>query len=249
MDGNMMDMNWNWSVDASPWLVDNYQLFLVPALIYIPFVHYGQSCKFNMNLRWSLFLWNIMLALYSAATVIAIAPAFVWRLWNRGYIESICLHDRENSFFEKPYGMWILLFITSKVVELGDTAFLVFRGKNVGFLHWYHHVATLAIAYAEGVVGTPTLEWGCMMNTIVHTWMYGHYALTTVFPNKNRQGNMMLTMLQIAQMIHGVIVAIVQITVCGGGGVPNYSCATIYTIYTLLFCQFFVQKYRSKKDK
>ena len=77
--------------------------------------------------------------------------------------------------------------------------------------------------------------------------MYGHYATMTVFPNKNRQGNMMLTMLQIAQMIHGVIVAIVQITVCGG--VPNYSCATIYTIYTLMFCQFFVRKYRSKNEK
>ena len=38
-----------------------------------------------------------------------------------------------------PCGLWVGLFIYSKVPELLDTVFLVFQKKRVVFLAWFHH--------------------------------------------------------------------------------------------------------------
>ena len=40
-------------------------------------------------------------------------------------------------------GLWVGLFIYSKMPELLDTAFLTFQKKPVIFLHWFHHVTVL----------------------------------------------------------------------------------------------------------
>lgn len=38
--------------------------------------------------------------------------------------------------FTGPAGTWVLYFILSKLVELGDTLFLAALGKPIIFLHW-----------------------------------------------------------------------------------------------------------------
>lgn len=44
-------------------------------------------------------------------------------------------------------------------MELGDTLFLVFRGKTVPFLHWYHHVTVLYFCWL-GYVPTQSMVGG-----------------------------------------------------------------------------------------
>ena len=43
---------------------------------------------------------------------------------------SICSVQREAS------GLWTMLFVLSKFIELGDTLLLVLAKKPVSFLHW-----------------------------------------------------------------------------------------------------------------
>jgi hypothetical protein len=38
--------------------------------------------------------------------------------------------------FSAPVQAWVLLFIVSKLFELGDTLFLAAQGKLIIFLHW-----------------------------------------------------------------------------------------------------------------
>ena len=43
-------------------------------------------------------------------------------------------------------GFWTLLFVWSKIIELIDTLLLLLHGKELRFLHVYHHSSVLGKA-------------------------------------------------------------------------------------------------------
>lgn len=49
-------------------------------------------------------------------------------------------------------GLWAFLFVLSKIVELGDTAFLVLRKRPIIFLHWSASPATSGEGRKKGWV-------------------------------------------------------------------------------------------------
>jgi len=84
--------------------------------------------------------WNIGLALMSMYAFSRTAPEFFHILSSKnGFHNSICEWKEHNG--ATAFWSWILLL--SKIIELGDTAFIVLRKQNLLFLHWYHHVTTL----------------------------------------------------------------------------------------------------------
>ena len=54
-----------------------------------------------------------------------------------------CCTDPAEWYLIGPTGLWVGLFIFSKLPELFDTAFLVLQKKKVIFLHWFHHTTVL----------------------------------------------------------------------------------------------------------
>jgi hypothetical protein len=52
------------------------------------------------------------------------------------FADSGAAADFDATHLSGPTGTWVLYFIVSKVVELGDTLFLAALGKEVSFLHW-----------------------------------------------------------------------------------------------------------------
>lgn len=65
----------------------------------------------------------------------------------------------------------------SKVMEFGDTFFIVFRKSPLPFLHWYHHVSVCIFAwYALTTEPSALSTWFAGMNFAVHTVMYTYYA-------------------------------------------------------------------------
>ena len=228
--------------DVPSWLFKNYQLFLVPGLVYPVAVQYLQGC-FQYDLKIPLFMWNCLLSLYSGVSLYVITPPFVGRIQKYGYHESVCLaNHKDESYLYQPWGWWIYLFILSKIVELGDTAFLILRGRKVNFLHWYHHLATLTAGYVQSYLLMETMEWATWMNLLVHTWMYGHYALSTYY--KKLRGNMVLTSLQILQMVHGLFMCVYHSMYCNS--IKDVPSIAVYTIYAALFLSFFKNKYFTK---
>lgn len=61
-----------------------------------------------------------------------------------GEFSSLCAADSlaaaafwNTHFTSGPTHTWVLLFIVSKLLELGDTLFLAVLGKPIIFLHWW----------------------------------------------------------------------------------------------------------------
>ena len=95
--------------------------------------------------------WNAALSLFSLCGALRTAPHLLYNVWDNAFARgggagglraTICARA-DLDWGDGATGLWVQLFIFSKVPELFDTAFLVARKKPVIFLHWYHHVTVL----------------------------------------------------------------------------------------------------------
>lgn len=229
--------------DVPLWLNENYQIFLISALFYCYIVHNYQGV-FNYSLKFPLFLWNTLLCIYSICSTFVLLPVVVKKIATKGYLESVCLFDKKDSYLVQPFGWWLFIFCLSKIVELGDTAFLILRGKKVSFIHWYHHLATMGIVYTNSLKLNSSAEWITLMNTFIHSWMYAYYAISVYYPMK---GNRILSLLQILQMIHGVVISVLY-NLYSDIEYVDYVPTIIYCIYAHLFINMFKNKYRAIKN-
>ncbi|CAG7726177.1 unnamed protein product, partial [Allacma fusca] len=92
------------------------------------------------------------------------------------------------------------MFALSKILEFGDTVFIILRKQKLIFLHWFHHIATLLLCwFAFEYQDVVTRLY--IINTVVHSFMYAYYALTAYGVKIPRNFAMALTTLQISQMI------------------------------------------------
>lgn len=239
----LLSSDFDFKKDVPPWLTEHYMLFVVPAFIYSVVVQFHQQ-QYSYQLIKLLFLWNAGLCAYSAISVYYLTPPLAAKLYYEGYHETVCLTDKQNSFYHQPYGKVIFVFLLSKIVEFGDTAFLILRGKEVGFLHWYHHLATLFATFVQCLMMREVLEWAVWMNVVVHTFMYGYYALSTFYRMK---GNRILTGMQCVQMLHGTYITVYSAVFCNNE--IDYLAFTLYGIYAWLFIRFYREKYKYIRHK
>ena len=154
---------------------------------------------------------------------------------------------------------FLLFFTTSQLhSELIDTLFIVVHKKKLIFLHWYHHVTVLLYCWHSYVTSSPTGVFFCAMNYGVHSIMYFYYFLMAI--KIKPPWAMLITTLQISQMIVGVILTVLGFVYVGSS--PNCWISTennraafcMYGSYLALFLQFFVSRYfggkkvKSKKE-
>uniref|UniRef100_A0A0C9QPI2 Elongation of very long chain fatty acids protein n=3 Tax=Fopius arisanus TaxID=64838 RepID=A0A0C9QPI2_9HYME len=119
----------------------------------------------------------------------------------------------DYSFDPEPMSMarWVWWLMILKMFELGDTVIFVLRKKfsQCSFLHIYHHVTTVCLAwiackYAPGGMWTFIM----MPNCIVHVIMYTYYLLASFGPAMQKilaPWKPYLTMLQMLQFVIMVI--------------------------------------------
>ena len=72
--------------------------------------------------------WNLFLALGSMVGTHRTVPHLMEALNSRGLTYTICTNPAEW-YLNGPVGLWVGLFIFSKLPELLDTVFLVLRGR------------------------------------------------------------------------------------------------------------------------
>lgn len=125
------------------------------------------------SLRLVLVIWNALLCLWSFLMLSRMWQELVFKTQHKGFYYAFCSlenHTVMSSFYS-------LMYAFSKLVEFGDTAFIILRKQKLIFLHWYHHF-TVAVwgFYTFPGFDPANLAFG-PLNALIHVFMYGYYAL------------------------------------------------------------------------
>jgi len=206
----------------------------------------------RFELRKTLVVWNICLAIFSIGGAIRTTPEMYHLLSSYGFNFCVCFSGK--TFLDNRVGgFWNWMFTLSKVPELGDTVFIVLRKQPLIFLHWYHHVTVLLYTWYSYSDYIATARWFVCMNYIVHSIMYSYYALKALKFRVPRFIAMVITTAQLAQMIMGSAVNIWAYQVKQAGNECHVSYDNIkislimYTSYFVLFAHFFRRAYFAPK--
>ncbi|XP_023013402.1 elongation of very long chain fatty acids protein baldspot [Leptinotarsa decemlineata] len=234
------------------WMQDNWTLGFYYVGIYMILIFGGQyimQSRQKFELRGVLVLWNTLLACFSIMGASRTVPEFLHTLSHHGLYHSVCI----PSFIEqdKVSGFWTWMFVLSKLPELGDTIFIVLRKQPLIFLHWYHHITVLLYSWFSYTEYTASARWFIVMNYCVHSVMYSYYALRAMRYNPPRQIAMVITSLQLLQMIIGCAVnlwarqLLQQQQECHISPINIKLSIAMYLSYFVLFARFFYKAYMS----
>ena len=200
--------------------------------------------------------WNLVLAVFSMLGAAQTVPHLMRALHRDGFLSTVCRDPREW-YLDGPVGMWVALFIMSKLPELLDTVFLVLQKKNVIFLHWFHHVTVMLYCWHAFANCVASGLWFVCMNLVVHSAMYSYYFLMAVRLYRFAAPFApLITTMQILQMAVGSVVTVVAAVEYYAGGAE--ACAVhpanfklglaMYACYMVLFVLLFHSKYITSKE-
>ncbi|KAF6017453.1 ELOVL6 [Bugula neritina] len=249
---NMTVFEFEKSIDSGTLLQfvkNHYMLSVWSSLVYVVVIFGGQwimQRKEKYGLSSALTLWSGMLALFSVIGTVRMWPEIIHVLRYEGLYHSSCV----ASYMEHPATQfWTGLFTLSKIIELGDTVFIVLRKQPLIFLHWYHHITVLLYTWYSFTEKSSHGRWFICMNFAVHAVMYSYYTLRAMKIRVPNQIRMLITMLQLIQMVIGCLVNFYVYSVKKQGRYCDISMRNIgysfvmYLSYFVLFAKFFYDSY------
>jgi hypothetical protein len=144
--------------------------------------------------------------------------------------------------------------VYSKLFEFFDTTLLILKGKNVMFLHWYHHLTVIIYAWQGTMYQVSGGLIYSSLNYFVHSIMYFYYFLMAFdFAKRSafirKKVAKCITYTQLTQFILALNTLVyhtylrLRVKSCDGGKKVDQLGFVIYGSYLLLFIQFFVGKY------
>ncbi|CAN0127944.1 unnamed protein product [Heterosigma akashiwo] len=212
-----LDVEKEWDPDlradgsSNRWIWNANHVPIIAVALYLAFCYYGtlfMKRREPLGLQGPLALWNLGLALFSAAGALRTAPHLLWMLRVGGFRGVVCTVPSVG-YGSGAAGLWTRWFIVSKIPELVDTVFIVLRKKPLIFLHWYHHVTVLLYCWHSYVTESSMGIFFVAMNYSVHAVMYFYYFLAAAKLQKPRWLKpIYITIAQTSQMFVGVAVCV-----------------------------------------
>ena len=245
VDGSFSIFNWK-PLPGLKWMQCNWHFSIYAAFIYVLIVFSIQrkmKSRDPFKLRSCLAVWNSSLAVFSILGSYFMLPEMT-DILSHSFHRSVCYASVEEI---AQYWMW--LFAVSKVVELGDTVFIVLRKKRLIFLHWFHHVLVLVYTWYAVSQNISLGRWFVTMNYVVHSLMYSYYALRALQYRIPRVVAMTITSLQIVQMVLGFYTSFYTFRAKLSGVYCEIPMKTatfgflVYIAFLYLFARFFVKTY------
>lgn len=186
-------------------------VFTVPLIMYLPTIY----CLSKLNLKKTdkydtlYAIWNFCLFGFSLWGAVSGCPLIAYKIINEGFVKFVTDDDLIT-----PIMLQIAAFTFSKVPELFDSLFIILRGRNLIFLHYYHHIVTLIYTWQTfkyiHVIGNMSVFHG-FMNYFVHTIVYLWYAVSALKYRTPSFVKSAITVIQTLQMVLGVLSFVISI--------------------------------------
>merc|ERR1711972_908183 len=197
------------------------------------------------------FWWNSLLSIFSWCGVVACVPVLTQSLWEHGlYFTTRAPASRYATGWS---GVFVALFIYSKLAELMDTVLLLLAGKSVIALQWWHHSTVLLYCWHSYSVRIATGAWFACMNYSVLSIMYGYFAIVgTRYRKMVTRYAIYITLLQLVQMLVGMFVTVKAVSYQAAGDECHVNKTnsvlglSMYASYFVLFFKLFVDNYYLK---
>lgn len=234
-----------------------WPLPIVIVVAYMASVYFGlryMGPRERRDLRNPLAYWNAALSFFSFCGAVRTVPELLYRLGSEPLSATMCTAASE-SWGTGATGLWVQLFIFSKIPELVDTFFIVARKRPLLFLHWYHHVTVLLYCWHSYATEASQALYFVAMNYSVHAIMYGYYCLMALRMKPAWLSPVVITVAQISQMVVGVAVQVgasykyFTDTTCGVNGSNVLWGGLMYASYFALFTKFAVDRYHANPIK
>ncbi|GJD06515.1 Putative elongation of fatty acids protein [Galdieria sulphuraria] len=197
-------------------------------------------------------LHNLLLALASLWMFVGITKALkdTWSKdgWKAIYCPYSTMTEASLFSFSSPSIIsWLYIFHLSKFYELLDTFILICRGKQLTFLHVWHHASVLLETWAWVRFGLTFASLGMLFNTFIHIWMYAYFAVSAM--HIQVPWRRWITTMQIIQFVCSFLLSIPYLywqwrTTHSCGGIPAWIISIVCNgSYLLLFMQFYTKTY------
>merc|ERR1712039_187502 len=206
------------------------------------------------NVRDFAFCWNAGLSLFSWLGLFACVPVLISNLSANGLYFTVCAPPQW--YGNNLSGLFVMLFIYSKVAELLDTVLLLLAKKPVIALQWWHHSSVLLYCWHSYSNVIATGIWFAAMNYSVHAVMYGYFAITaTKYRKRVTPFAIFITLAQLLQMLVGMYVTIKAVIhqahgeECHVNKTNSLLGLGMYFSYFVLFFKLFIDNYCIKDHK
>ena len=235
-----------------------YKYLFVPPLasvLYLLVIFSGKKWMQDrqpFDLKRPLAVWNSMLAAFSVVGFVVLAPPILDHIREHGYFHAVC-NSRINDV--ALLSLWAYLFVLSKLVEFGDTLFIVLRKTPLNFLHWYHHITVLLYSWYGLATRNTAGHWFSSLNFAVHAFMYSYYMLKSMGFRIPSSVAKAITIMQLAQFVVGLTVVLTGVWMrwaghaCGMSDIHIRTGFVMYGSYFILFLNFFYKRYGPKQQK
>ncbi|NWV81156.1 ELOV6 protein, partial [Dasyornis broadbenti] len=239
---------------ARKWMEEHWQKTFIFSLIYVILIFGIQHLmkeRRPFNLRLPLTLWSFSLSLFSFIAAFRVWKQMAFLLRTKGLKQSVC---SQSVFIHPVSKLWIYLFALSKLVELGDTLFIVLRKKKLNFVHWYHHLVTLILTWYGYKTMAIGVGWNAALNFSIHAVTYSYYTVTAMGIRVPRSIAIMVTTSQMMQMTGFVIMNILMLfwrddKLCPFNWPLFFLSSGHYITLLALFTNFFVKTYLGNTRK
>jgi len=170
------------------------------------------------------------------------------QLPGNGFFETFCDPTGQHSIGRHIF--WHYIFYLSKFYEFLDTFLLILKGKDLEFLHVYHHALTVFNTWLSLEIYTSFAWVGIILNTGVHCLMYWYYFKASL--GQSVWWKRYLTQLQMTQFVINFAGLILWLYLeyyydCAGIYSCNFICLFTMTTFFLLFLRFYIRAYQQPR--